>query len=174
MNYLKKIFFFVFLYSTTVSISLANDTFFIDFTKVLNQSVAGADAQKKLKSKFENKSVKFKKQEADIKTEESNLISQRKVISEEEYKKRLNDLRKKVSDLQNSQQSSLVNIAKSRSLAKEELIKSLNPILKKYMQENNIKIIIDKQNVVLGDTNLEITDKIIELLNKEVKSIKIN
>ena len=42
------------------------------------------------------------------------------------------------------------------------------------MEENNIRIVLDKQSVILGDTALEITDKIIEILNKEVSSIKTN
>ena len=50
----------------------------------------------------------------------------------------------------------------------------MNPILKKYMEENKIKIILDKKAVVLGDISLEITDQIIATLNKEVSSIKIN
>ena len=42
------------------------------------------------------------------------------------------------------------------------------------MEENNIKIVFNKQSVVLGDKNLEITDKIILILNKEIPSLKIN
>ena len=152
----------------------ADNTYFIDFTKVLNQSVAGADAQEKLKSNFEKETEKFKKQEENIKKQEADLISQKKAISEDEYKKKLIDLRKKVSELQKNQQVSLNDIAKSRAIAKQNLLKSVNPILKKYMEDNKIRIVIDKQSVILGDSTLEITDKIIELLNKEVKSIKFN
>jgi Skp family chaperone for outer membrane proteins len=42
------------------------------------------------------------------------------------------------------------------------------------MEENEIKIVLDKQSIVLGDKNLEITDKIILILNKELPSLKIN
>ena len=50
----------------------------------------------------------------------------------------------------------------------------MNPILTKYMEENGIRIIVNKESVVLGDVNLEITAKIIEILNKELSSIKLN
>ena len=83
-------------------------------------------------------------------------------------------MRKKVSELQQKQQNSLTDIAKSRAKAKQELLNAVNPILKKYMEQNNIRVVIDKQSVVLGDKSLEITDNIIDLLNKEIKSIKIN
>tara|TARA_B110000211_G_scaffold222535_1_gene271344 strand:- start:1178 stop:1306 length:129 start_codon:yes stop_codon:yes gene_type:complete len=42
------------------------------------------------------------------------------------------------------------------------------------MEDNNIRLILDKKSVVMGDTNLEITNQIIAILNKEVPSLKIN
>ena len=42
------------------------------------------------------------------------------------------------------------------------------------MEDNNIRLILDKKSVVMGDTNLEITNQIIAILNKEVSSLKIN
>ena len=42
------------------------------------------------------------------------------------------------------------------------------------MEENKIRIVLDKKSVLLGDTTLEITSKIIDILNKELKSIKID
>jgi Skp family chaperone for outer membrane proteins len=42
------------------------------------------------------------------------------------------------------------------------------------MEENKIRIVLDKQSIILGDTTLEITDKIIDILNKEVTSIKVD
>ena len=154
--------------------AIADNTYFIDFSKVLNNSKAGSEAQKKLKNKFEIESKKFLNEENNLKKQESELISQKKVLSNEEYKKKLDELREKVSKLQIDKQQSLTNIAKSRDLMRQELLKNVNPILKAYMEENKIRLIIDKQSVILGDTTLEITDKIIEILNQKLDSIKIN
>ena len=46
--------------------------------------------------------------------------------------------------------------------------------MKKYMETNNIRLIVDKKSLVLGDATLEITDQIINILNKEFPSLKIN
>ena len=88
-------------------------------------------------------------------------------------KKKVEVLRKKVSELQKNKRESLSNISKLRSKAKTELLKNLNPIIKKYMEENKIRIVLDKKSILLADQNLEITSKIIEILNKELKSIKL-
>ena len=38
---------------------------------------------------------------------------------------------------------------------------------------NKIRIVMNKQGVILGDSKLEITDQIISIINKEVSSLKI-
>ena len=42
------------------------------------------------------------------------------------------------------------------------------------MEENNITVVIDKKNVLMGNKKYEITSQIIEILNKELNSININ
>ena len=53
------------------------------------------------------------------------------------------------------------------------MLKALKPILEKYMKDNKIRLVLDKKNIIIGDSSLDLTDKIIELLNKEIKSLKI-
>tara|TARA_B110000967_G_C18851317_1_gene544779 strand:+ start:242 stop:748 length:507 start_codon:yes stop_codon:yes gene_type:complete len=164
---IKKLIFlsiFFLLYSLN---SFADNTYFVDFSKVLNTSKSGAEAQKSLKDRFLSESKKFSKLEEDIKKEESKIISEKKSISPEEYKKKVEALRKRVGDLQKNKQNSFNSIAKSRDETKQKLLKTVNPIIQKYMEDNKIRLIIDKQNVVLGDKDLEITDQIIAILNKK-------
>jgi outer membrane protein len=171
---MKKLF-FVTLFFLTYSLNIfADNVYFIDSAKVLNESSAGAAAQKKLKTKFENASKKFRKIEENIKKEESEIISQKKALSPEEYKKKVQALRKKVAEMQKNKQTSFNNIAKSKNKAKQELEKVVRPIIKKYMEDNSIRVVLNKQGVVMGDQTLEITNQIIAILNKESPSIKIN
>ena len=46
--------------------------------------------------------------------------------------------------------------------------------MKDYMQEKNIRLVIDKKQVLLGDDKLDITKDIISLLNSKLKSINLN
>ena len=43
------------------------------------------------------------------------------------------------------------------------------PILKNFMNENSIKILIDKKNVIVGIESLDITNNILNILNTELK-----
>ena len=51
---------------------------------MLNKSKVGAEAQLKLKKKFENESKKYKKKEIEIRNEETKLIAKKKLITKEE------------------------------------------------------------------------------------------
>ena len=45
--------------------------------------------------------------------------------------------------------------------------------MKTYIKENDISLIIDRKNVLMGNTNLDITKVIVEKLNKELPSLNI-
>jgi Skp family chaperone for outer membrane proteins len=42
------------------------------------------------------------------------------------------------------------------------------------MQEKKIRMVVDKKSILLADQNLDITKEIMNLLNKKLKSIKLN
>ena len=90
-------------------------------------------------------------------------------MSSEDYKNKVNELRSKVSSLQKERNSLLNSVAKQRAKAKNELLKTLNPIIKEYMKENNIRMVLHKKSLLLADENLEITDQIIKRLDKKLK-----
>ena len=153
---------------------LANDVHFIDYSKVMNESVAGKKAQDYLKKLLNNSNKKFNETAKKIKSEENKIISQKNVLSKEEYNNKANALRKKVFNLNKEREKSIKEVASKRKKAGDEMLKNLNPILGKYMEQNNITVVIDKKNVLMGNKKYEITSQIIEILNKEFKSINLN
>tara|TARA_Y100001970_G_C14183193_1_gene831010 strand:- start:244 stop:771 length:528 start_codon:yes stop_codon:yes gene_type:complete len=153
---------------------LASDIYFVDYSKVMNESTAGKKAQDYLKNLLKSSNKKFNDTAKKLKDEEKKIISQKNALSKDEYKKKADALRKKVFELNKEREKSIKEVAKKRKKAGDEMLKNLNPILGKYMEENNIAVVIDKKNVLMGDKKFEITSQIIEILNKEFKSINLN
>jgi len=172
MRYLKIIF-FVLLILNFYNLSFAEETYFIDMNKLLNQSKAGKEAQDFLKKKIITGDKKLKEEGKLLKKEEIDLITKKKTISADEYKKKLNQLREKNVKFQRKRTSFAAAIATQRTEARNRLLKALDPILTKYMSENNIQIIIDKKYVVMANSKIDLTDKILEILNKELKSLNL-
>ena len=172
MRYLKIIF-FIFLIFNFYNLSFAEDTYFIDMNKLLNQSKAGKEAQDFLKKKIITGDKKLKEEGELLKKEEIDLIAKKKTLSADEYKKTLNQLREKNIKFQRKRANFTTAITTQRTEARDKLLKNLNPIITKYMSENNIQIIIDKKYVVMANSKIDLTSKILEILNKELKSLNL-
>ena len=154
--------------------ALADTPHFLDFKLILNQSDAGKKAQNFLKNKLETGIKDINNKEKKIQNDEKKIIEQKKIISAEEYRKKVSDLRARVKTLQKERNNLLQSVAKQRSKARTELLKNLNPIVKDYMKEKNIRMVVDKKNVLLADENLNITKEIMAILNKKLKTISLN
>ena len=156
------------------NISFAEEIYFVNMQTILNQSKAGSTAQEKLKKDFSSQNKKFKDESNSLKKEESELIKQKKSLSAEEYKKKVSALRKKNIDFQQRRRKASNDFVVKKNRARNELLKALNPILQKYMTENNVMMIFNEKNVILANSKRDLTKTIIGLLDKELKSIKLN
>ena len=165
---------FISLFFFTNSNLFADTPFYLDFKYILNESAAGKKAQDQLKSKLESGIKALNKKEKSIQEEEKKIIEQKKLLKPEEYKKKVQALRSKVSVLQKERNNLLQSTSKQRSKARNILLKNLNPIIKEYMQEKKIRMVVDKKSLLLADENLDITKEIMSRLNKKLKSIKID
>ena len=146
---------------------------YIDMKYVLNNSKAGKGAQDFLKKSFEGNVKKFKSMEKELKKEEDDLLTKRTVLSKEEYTKKSDALRKKVIDYQSQRRAALDKIATQRAKSRETLVKKIEPILQTYMKENDVSIVIDKNNTLGAQPETDITKIIIEKLNKELPSLNL-
>jgi len=172
-NY-KKLFFSIILLLFLPNALMADLPKYLDFKYVLNESEAGKKAQVQLKKKLDNGVKNLSKQEKIVLEEEKKIIQQKKILSPEEYKKKVSELRKKVSDLQKKRSKLLNTVAKQRSKARSELLKNLNPVVKEYMVEKNIRMVLDKKGIILADEKLDITNDIITKLNAKIKTLKLD
>ena len=152
----------------------ASEVYIIDMKKILNESVAGKKAQEFLKKKLTSESKEFEKESKALKKEESDLIAKKKVLAAEEYKKNINKLRAKNIDFQKKRQKSSNEILNLKNQARTKMLVAINPILTKYMKENNIDVVVEKKFIVSANTTKDITDNILKILNKELKSLNLN
>ena len=174
MNYFSKKLIFILPIFFIFHSNLNSDVpYFVDFKYILNESKAGKEAQIYLKKKLTNGIKQLKDKEKAIQKAEKKIIDQKKLLAAEDYKKKVTDLRNQVASLQKERNNLLESVAKQRAKAKSELLKNLNPIIQDYMKEKKIRMVIDKKGILLADENLDLTQEIIELLNKKLKSIKL-
>ena len=140
----------------------------------MQQSIAGKSIKKQLENLYNKNLEKFKKNDEILKNKEKKLIAQKNILSQEDFQKELTNLRTEIINFQKEQVKARDNINKLRISATNKLISKLSPILQEYAKKNSVSLILQKKNIVMGKKEIEITDEILELTNKEIKDIKIN
>ena len=61
---------------------------------------------------------------------------------------------------------------KFRINAQKKIIDLLNPIITSFLKEESIQILLQKEKIIFGDDNLDITKKILEIFDSKHKKIK--
>ena len=66
------------------------------------------------------------------------------------------------------------NLNKKKIKGTNVILEKLKPILSEYSEKNSISMVLQKQNVVIGKKELDITKDIILILDEKIKKIDIN
>ncbi len=170
----KKIIILLIFFLNTIPSYSNEKIVYLNIEKIMQESVAGKSIITQLKKKRETSISQFKKKEKDIFEKEKKLISQKNILSKEEFENKIKELRKDISDYQKNRNKVLNDIAKKRVKASTNLIKKLTPILEEYSKQKSINLIIQKKHIVMGRKEDDITKDILDLVNQRVKSIKID
>ena len=146
---------------------------FINIDIVISISNSGSSISKQLND-LNNKNLKFlKKKEKILKEKETKLISQKKIISEADFQIKLDDLKSEIKSYNQNRNIIIKEFNKLKVDNTNNLLKLINPILVKFSNEKEISIILQKKDLVVAKTELDITDDIIKIVNLEIKEFKI-
>ena len=141
--------------------------------KVISTSKSGSSILKQL-TDVNNKNSKFLKDEKKkFKDKETKLIAQKNILSETDFKNKLNELKSEIKNYNQNRNKMLADFNKLKIDNTNNLLKLINPILVKFSDDKEIAIILQKKDLVVAKTQLDITDEVIKIVNSEVKEFKI-
>ncbi len=148
--------------------------FYLDVNFLLSESEAGKFINNELQI-INNKNIEeFKKIENSIKTEEEKLLKQKNILKEDEFNNKINKLREKYKSYQELKNTKNNDLKILRDKSGNQILKIINEILAEYSTKNKISLIIEKKNIVIGKTELDITKNILVLLNDKIKKVELN
>ena len=163
---------FVLIFFTNLAFS-EQKIVFINMDRLISTSNAGASIFKQL-TNLNNKNLKFlKSEEKKFKEKEIKLISQKNIISETDLKNKINELKSEIKEYNQNRTKMNKDFNKLKVDNTNNLLKLINPILVKFSNDEEISVILQKKDLVVAKVELDITDKIIKIVNKNVKEFKI-
>ena len=171
MRYFLSLFIVFLIFS--VSVSAEQKIVFVDMDKLVSVSKPGSSIFNQLKD-INKKNLDFlKEEEKRFKEKEKKLIAQKNIISENDYKNNVNELKSEINIYNQNRKKIIGEFNRLKVDSTNKLLKQINPILAKFSKDNKIAIILQKKNLIMGETELDITDEIIKNVNSEIKEFNI-
>tara|TARA_B110000027_G_C15974001_1_gene235569 strand:- start:173 stop:691 length:519 start_codon:yes stop_codon:yes gene_type:complete len=170
-----KFFLSLFLFFVIISNPVLSDQkiVFVDMDRIVSTSKPGSSIFDQLKD-INNKNINFfKKEETKFKDKEKKLIAQKNIISKTDFNDKVDKLRSEIDNYNLNRKTMIEKFNKLKVDNTNNLLKLINPILAKYSTQNEISIILQKKDLIIGKTKLDITDEIIKIVDNEIKEFKI-
>jgi len=171
-----KFFFLTSIFIFVISLNSVNaeqKLVFLDMERVISTSSSGLSIINQLKDLSDKNLVLLNKQEKNFKEKETKLISQKNIISESEFTNKAEQLKKEINELNKSRNKIITDFNKLKIENTNKLLKMINPILIKFSNDNSISLILQKKDLIIGNSEFDVTDKILKIVNNEVKTFKI-
>ena len=146
-----------------------NNIAFIDIDKIINESELGKKIYKNIDDNFKKENKKLIEIEKNLITKEQEVLKQKNILSKDELNKKITNLKKEINDFQKKKKLLNEKFNKIKVEKTNEMVQSLNEILSKYAENNDISLVIQKKFIVIAKTGLDITNDILKIFNKENK-----
>ena len=170
-----RFFFLLFLFFSIFSSPVISEQkiVFVDMDRLVSVSKPGSSIFNQLKD-INSKNLNFlKKEEKKFKEKEKKLIAQKNIISESDFKNKIDELKSEIDNYNQKRNEMIKKFNKLKIENTNNILKLITPILAKYSTENEISIILQKKDLIIGKTELDITDEILTIINNEIKEFKI-
>jgi len=174
MKSFKNFFLIIIILSISTNNLKAEDKVaYLDIDFILTNTLAGKSLLNTLKKQEEVKISKFKTNDEKFKNNEKKILAKKNLVSNEEIKKEMKALQIEFQKYKINKNNEIENLKKKRNTNIMNFINLINPIIEKYMTDNSIYMLIDKKNIFIANNNYDITKKLIELIDNQIKTVEI-
>ena len=142
---------------------------FVDLNKIMTTSKPGLSILEKLNKKNNQILNSFKKDQKKLKEKEVKIIAQKNILSEDEFQSNISKLKIEINKYNENRKKVINEFNTLKAESTDKFMEKINSIFIKYSNENSISMIFAKKNMIIGKSELDITDEIIKIINNEIK-----
>lgn len=168
---MKKYLIIIFFIFNIFTFNAYSKIAYIDIKIILNESNVGKSLNSHLKTLNSEYSKKYSKIEKELLEKEKTLLAQKNIIEKNEFNKKIRNLSDEINKYKNDKKLSTDKLNRIKIENTKEILRILNPIITKYVENNDISLVLKKTNIIVGKKDLDITEKIIKLLNGEINKL---
>jgi len=149
----------------TTGVSAADKFAYVDLSRLFNEYGKTKDYDKTL-----NEKQNAYRTEIDKKTNEVKQIQDKmNLLSDKEKEAKKAELETKVKGLQDFERQRLTDLRKEQDEKMKEVFKDIEEAVKQYAEKEGYTLVFNDRIFVYQTKNMDITDKVIDILNKGAK-----
>jgi outer membrane protein len=154
------------LLSATPSRALAEQKIaVVDTQRAVLETEEGMRAQATLKKLFDSKQRELDKKQEDLQKEREDIEKQRSVLSAEAWQKRVESWQRDMAQLQSVFVDYNKDLQKKQGELTEPIFRRTVGLIKRLASTEGYDMVVDKQAVPYVRGDLDLTDKVIQLVN---------
>lgn len=142
---------------------------FLNLEKILNDSNTGKKILRNLETIKNNNSNNFKKISDEIRSKEEDILKQKNILSEEEFEKKIINLRKEVKRFNDDRNKIIKEFEITKKNELDNFLKKITPFIEKYIAENSVGLVLNQKNIFIADKKYDITNEIIAIVDENLK-----
>ena len=171
MYILKKyILILLFFFFSITSLNASEKIAFIDVDYLLNNSDLGQIIFKELESVNNENIKKLSQKEKVIKQKKDAINKTKNISSKEQLEKDILNFNKDVEKFRLEKDTILKDFKLLKERKLDNFLKQINPLIQEYMRKNSIDIVLEKKQIFIGSSSVEITKDIIKLINESANN----
>ena len=137
----------------------------VDVQRAVASTEDGLRAQATLKKLFDNRQQELNKKQTDLQRQREDLDKQAKVLPKDALTKRVDEWQKQMMELQAIFLEYNKELEKKQKELTDPVFEKVLAIIKRIATTENIDVVLDKATVAYVRTDLDLTDKAIQLYN---------
>jgi len=169
MNYLYKFLLIFFIFFISINLTNSKETAFIDIDYIIENSNIGKKVLININKLDKENIEKLKRKNKLLQELEINIKNKKNIISEEAFKKEVVSYQSKINEFKNDKNKIVKNFNDFKKKELENVFRKITPIINNYMEENSVNILFDSKNIFMGSKKSNITEDILDRINKEFK-----
>ncbi len=140
----------------------------IDVNKVLNESEAGKAAKKKMEDRYEELKKQIDQKSDEARKMKEDIEKQKILLGKEKLKEKEDALNAKVAELRQLTQEAEKEMQNRQNELTRDILKIIEGQVDKIVKDEKIDLVLERTSGVIHfDPSMDITDKVLGLVNKE-------
>lgn len=144
----------------------------IDVQRAVMQTEDGLRAQANLKKLFDSRQQELNRKQNELGKQKEEIEKQSKVLSKEALGKRVDDWQKQMNELQGVFMEYNKELEKKQKEMTDPIFEKVLMIVKRLATTENYDLVVDKNTVAYVRTDLDLTDKCIQIYNSGGASVQ--